>query len=77
MRAWWCARNKKIAQHREWMIRALSIGLGVGTQRLILAIFIVNGYGMSEGFGPALWLGFGLNMVVSEIWINLSRMKSN
>jgi uncharacterized membrane protein len=77
MRAWWCARNKKIAQHREWMIRALSIGLGVGTQRLVLVILQINGYGMSEGFGPALWLGLGLNLVVGEIWINLSRSKSN
>ncbi len=76
MRGWWCARNKKITQHREWMIRALSIGLGVGTQRLILAIFQINGYSMAEGFGPGLWLGLGLNLVIAEIWINLSRAKS-
>lgn len=73
LRAWWSARNKRIAQHREWMIRALSIGLGVGTQRLIVGILQINGYAMSESFGPSLWLGLGLNLVIAEIWINLSR----
>ena len=77
MRAWWCVRNKKIAQHREWMIRTLAIGLGVGTQRLMVAIFMFNGYTMADGFGPALWVGIGLNLLVGEIWINLSRIKSN
>jgi len=53
LRAFWCVRNKMIAKHREWMIRAL--GLGVGTQRVVLALFLtLTGYGFEESFGPAL-----------------------
>jgi uncharacterized membrane protein len=76
LRAFWCARNRKIIQHREWMIRAFALGLGVGTQRLILIILMSSsGYSFEESFGPALWLGFGFNLLVAEIWINTSRNK--
>jgi uncharacterized membrane protein len=37
--AYWCVRNKNIAEHREWMIRTFAIGLAVGTQRLLLVFF--------------------------------------
>ena len=30
-----CIRNKQIAKHREWMIRAFSIGLSIATMRII------------------------------------------
>ncbi len=74
LRGYWCARTKKITKHREWMIRTFAIGLAVGTQRIILAILIaVFGYGFAEGFGPALWLGFGINLMVAETWINVTR----
>lgn len=73
-RAFWCIRKRKIAQHREWMIRAFALGIGVGTQRIVVGLFIgFGGYPMVEIFGTALWLGFGLNLLVAEIWINLSR----
>jgi uncharacterized membrane protein len=74
VRAFWCARNKKITQHRQWMIRAFALGLGVGTQRIILIILMIStGYSFEESFGPALWLGFGLNLLVAESWINATR----
>jgi uncharacterized membrane protein len=74
LRAFWCARNKKILQHREWMIRAFALGLGVGTQRVILIMLMVGSdYSFETSFGPALWLGFGLNLLIAEYWINASR----
>ncbi|MFT6407157.1 MAG: putative membrane protein [Arenicella sp.] len=74
LRAFWCARNKKISLHREWMIRAFALGLGVGTQRIILIILISStGYSFEQSFGPALWLGFGLNLLIAESWINATR----
>lgn len=76
LRAFWCARNKKITQHRQWMIRAFALGLGVGTQRIILIILMIStGYSFEESFGPALWLGFGLNLLIAESWINATRSK--
>lgn len=74
LRAFWCARNKNITQHREWMIRAFALGLGVGTQRVILIVLMMStGYGFEASFGPALWLGFGLNLLIAETWINTTR----
>ncbi|MFT5571599.1 MAG: hypothetical protein ACI9FR_000518 [Cryomorphaceae bacterium] len=76
MRALWCARNKLIAAHREWMIRTLAIALGVASQRVFIFVFMfASGFSFEEIFGPALWLGFGINLMVAEIWINLSRTK--
>jgi hypothetical protein len=76
LRALWCARNKLIAAHREWMIRTLALALGVATQRVFIFIFMfTSGYRFDEIFGPALWLGFSMNLLTAEIWINLSRTK--
>lgn len=75
-RSFWCIRRKMVAQHREWMIRALSIALGVATQRVLIIMFMItSGYDFEEIFGPAQWLGFSLNLLLAEIWINLSRTK--
>lgn len=74
LRAFWCARNKKINAHREWMIRAFALGLAVGTQRIILVVLMISSsYGFEESFGPALWLGFSINLLIAELWINTTR----
>ncbi|NND82091.1 MAG: DUF2306 domain-containing protein [Gammaproteobacteria bacterium] len=76
-RAYWCARSRQIVLHREWIIRSFALALGVGTQRLVLVICQLTGYAtFEETFGPALWLGFTINMVIAEAWINLTRHKS-
>jgi hypothetical protein len=31
--------------------------------------------GFWEAFGAAFWLGFGVNLVVAEVWINKTREK--
>jgi uncharacterized membrane protein YozB (DUF420 family) len=78
LRAYWCVRNKFIAQHREWMIRAFAIALAVGTQRLFLLVFMsFDGYDFEELFGPGLWFGFSANLLIAEIWINVSRSKGS
>jgi len=75
-RAFWCVRNKKIAQPREWMIRSFALGLAVGSQRIALLFLIpLTGYSFFELFGPALWIGFSFNLLVAELWINLTRAK--
>ena len=76
LRSFWCARQRMIQQHREWIIRAFAIGLGVGSQRILIFIFMPFGFApFDEIFGPTLWLGTALNLVIAETWINLSRKK--
>lgn len=78
LRAFQCARGKNIAEHREWMIRAFALGLGVGVQRLLIATFLVTtNYGFDQIFGPALWLGFSINLLVAEVWINVTRKQKH
>lgn len=66
-------RRKEIPQHREWMIRVFALAMGVATIRLFIALFTVFGYGFEEAFGTAFWLGFSVNLLVAEIWINTTR----
>ena len=68
------ARHKRIALHREWMIRAFSIGLGVSTIRLVIIAFVIAaGLPFEQIFGIAFWLGWSINMIGAEVWINLTR----
>lgn len=65
------------ALHREWMIRALAIGLAVSTTRPIVAIFFATsrftGLTVQQYFGPAFWIAFTLHIIVAEIWIRGTR----
>ena len=73
-KAWWCIVHKQVALHREWMIRAFSIGLAVGTIRPIIALFFAfSGSSPQEFFGTAFWIGFTLQLLAAEIWINYTR----
>ncbi|HEY8969972.1 MAG TPA: DUF2306 domain-containing protein [Puia sp.] len=73
-KAWWYIVHKQVAPHREWMIRAFSIGLAVGTIRPIVALFFVfSGLPPQTFFGTAFWIGFTLQLLAAEIWINYTR----
>jgi uncharacterized membrane protein len=70
-------RRRNIALHREWMVRAFSIGLAVATIRPIIAIFFVTspftGLTPYEFFGTAFWIGFVLHLIAAEMWIQSTR----
>lgn len=69
-------RRREIRQHREWMIRAFAIGLAVATVRPIVGLFFaLSDLSPQEFFGIAFWLGFTLNLVAAEIWINYTGPK--
>ncbi|MBO0860892.1 MAG: DUF2306 domain-containing protein [Chloracidobacterium sp.] len=69
--------KREIAQHREWMIRAFSIGLAVATIRPIIAVFFatspLSGLTPYEFFGAGFWIGFVLHLVAAEAWIRWSQ----
>jgi uncharacterized membrane protein len=72
-KAFWHIRRREIALHREWMIRAFSIGLAVATIRPIVGVFFatspLTGLTPREFFGIAFWIGFVLHLIAAEAWI--------
>jgi uncharacterized membrane protein len=76
-RAFWLIRRREVALHREWMIRAFSIGLAVATIRPIMGIFFatsrLSGLTPREFFGIAFWIGFTLHLMVAEAWIRATQ----
>lgn len=63
-----------IVHHREWMIRGFAIALGVSSIRLAVLFFaIFSDLTFMEIFPTSFWLGFTVNLMVAEIWINLTR----
>jgi uncharacterized membrane protein len=78
-KALWHALRREFAQHREWMIRGYAIGLAVATIRPIMGTFFAAALlrgrtpEPKEFFGTAFWIGFTLQMIAAEIWINYTR----
>lgn len=79
-------RAGQMALHREWMIRALAIGLGIATTRLIMvpAAFVVFAMAHQRGTDPPLEqiaaisiasfaLAFMLHSALAEAWIRRTR----
>ncbi|MCU1302146.1 MAG: putative rane protein [Candidatus Sulfotelmatobacter sp.] len=67
-------RRKEVAKHREWMIRAYGIGLGVATTRPIVGMFFAfRKLTPHEFFGIAFWLGFTITFLSAEAWIDYTR----
>ena len=76
------ALRREFAQHREWMIRGYAIGLAVAAIRPIIGSFFaaaaIHGHAPDphQFFGTAFWIGFTLQAVAAEIWINYTRPTS-
>ncbi len=67
-------RRKEISLHREWMIRVFALAMGVASIRVFIGLFqAIGGLGIEEVFGTTFWLGFGVNLVAAEVWINVTR----
>jgi uncharacterized membrane protein len=70
--------RRRIADHREWMLRAFALGLAVATMRPLLGIWLaISGRPFKELLGPAFWLAFSLHLMVAELWIAMSRRNAN
>jgi uncharacterized membrane protein len=72
-KAFWHIRRREIPLHREWMIRAFSVGIAVATIRPIVGMFFAtsrfSGLTPHEFFGIAFWIGFVLHLIAAEAWI--------
>jgi uncharacterized membrane protein len=73
-KAFWHIRKREVALHREWMIRAFSIGLAVAAIRPIVGVFFatspLTGLTPREFLGIAFWIGFVLHLIAAEAWIH-------
>ncbi len=73
-------RRKQVAQHREWMIRAFAIALGISTVRVISAVFDLAltpmGFRPQELFVLSLWVGWTVSLGAGEFWIRYTRVPS-
>jgi hypothetical protein len=70
-------RRRRFALHREWMIRAFAVGFAVASIRPIVGVFFATSrlthLTPHDFFGTAFWLGFTIQLMVAEIWINYTR----
>jgi uncharacterized membrane protein len=77
IKAFLSIRRGNVALHREWMIRAFATGLAVATIRPIMGVFFatrsITHLTPHDFFGIAFWLGFTLQLIAAEVWINGTR----
>ncbi len=70
-------RKGKYNLHREWMLRAYSIGLAVATMRPVIGLlFAFTDIPFSEFFGYTFWFSFIVHFTIAEIWIRFTRKTS-
>lgn len=63
-------RRRDVRRHRRWMIRAFAVGLGVGTIRLWIGLFVaIDAMPITDTFAIAFWLGLGMNVLAGELWL--------
>lgn len=59
------------ARHRRWMVRAFTLGLGVGTIHLL--ILVLGGVlSLPAAFAVSFWLAFAIHVAAGEWWLRRS-----
>jgi cytochrome bd-type quinol oxidase subunit 1 len=75
--AWWHIRHRDVSRHREWMLRAVAILLGIATTRPVMGIFFatraLTHLNPSQFFGVAFWIGFTSTLMAAEWYIRATR----
>ncbi|HEY1678011.1 MAG TPA: DUF2306 domain-containing protein [Candidatus Sulfotelmatobacter sp.] len=78
VKAYLFIRRRNVVRHREWMIRAYGVGLGVATTRPIVGMFFAfRKLTPHEFFGIAFWLGFTSTFLAAEAWVEYTRHHQN
>jgi uncharacterized membrane protein len=73
-------RARRVALHREWMVRAFAIGLGIATQRILFVVFLAVFIGRKPVPDEIVFLmflsftvAFVLHAGMAEAWIRSGR----
>jgi uncharacterized membrane protein len=76
-RAFVAIRRHQVARHREWMIRAFAIAIGISTVRVVGAVFDFAltpvGLRPPDLFALSLWTGWAVTLGAGELWIGYTR----
>lgn len=66
------AKNRKISEHKRWMIRSYAVTLA-NTSIYILTMIFTNGAGLEyePGYRIAVWGSWVLNLMIAELLIRL------
>jgi uncharacterized membrane protein len=63
-------RDRDVARHRRWMIRAFAVGLAIATIRVWIGVFQVSGaLSLADSFGVAFWLSFVSHALAAELYL--------
>ena len=72
-------RARRVAEHREWMLRAIAAALGIASIRIVSLPLDVTlaprGVDPRVIFALALWIGWGVTLAVAEWWIRTTRQR--
>jgi hypothetical protein len=75
--AWRHIRRGDVIRHREWILRAIAIVLGIGTTRPVVAVFFATSpltqLSPSQFFGAAFWIGFTSTALAGEWYVRSTR----
>lgn len=68
------ALTRRFPEHREWMVRAYGVTLGISVTRPIVgAFFAARRLQPQQFFGTAFWLGFTISLLAAEGWLIRTR----
>lgn len=66
---------------RLWMTRAVAVLLGIATTRPVMGVFFATArlthLTTSQFFGIAFWIGFSINTIVIELWLQSAVRRAN
>jgi uncharacterized membrane protein len=70
-------RKRQVERHREWMIRAFAIAIGISTVRVVGAVLDVtltpSGVPPDQVFVISIWTGWAMTVAAGEGWIRYTR----
>jgi hypothetical protein len=80
-RAYGYMRGGEHLLKRRWMTRAIGILLGIATTRPVMGIFFATSRWTHleprQFFGLAFWIGFSINTIIVELWLQSRSSRSN
>jgi hypothetical protein len=80
-RAWLLFLRGEAARYREWMLRAISVLLGIATTRPVMGVFFATArlthLEPHQFFGIAFWIGFSATYLAGEAYLHNHPVPSN
>lgn len=70
-------RQRRIADHREWMIRSFALAFSIVANRIWLticmALFGFSSQGLVAAIGISSWMSWVINLLIAECWLHRRR----